>query len=192
MAAAASLARTIRITEVRPVERSNYPLTLQVALGAALSLRLIYDADRFTADAIARMIGHFTRLLGGLIADPARALSALSPLDAAERRQLIAPPADRAAWCRDRCLHELIAEQAARTPDAVALSCADEILSYAELERRANRLAHHLRARGVGPDVVVGLCAERSLGTIIGLLGILKAGGAFLPLDPTYLAERLA
>src|SRR5438445_1308843 len=192
MAAAADITRTIRITEVRPVERTNYPLTLQVALGAALSLRLIYDADRFAADAIARMVGHFTRLLGGLIADPARPLSTLSPLDAAERRQLIAPPADRAAWRRDRCLHELIAGQAARTPDAVALSCADETLSYGELERRANRLAHHLRAHGVGPDVVVGLCAERSPEMVVALLAILKAGGAYLPLDPGLPPDRLA
>ena len=192
MAAAADITRTIRITEVRPVERTNYPLTLQVALGAALSLRLIYDADRFAADAIARMVGHFTRLLGGLIADPARPLSALSPLDAAERRQLIAPPADRTAWRRDRCLHELIAEQAARTPDAPALLFQDQILSYGELERRANRLAHHLRAHGVGPDVVVGLCAERSPEMVVALLAILKAGGAYLPLDPGLPPDRLA
>src|SRR5437868_7892897 len=192
MAAAADITRTIRITEVRPVERTNYPLTLQVALGAALSLRLIYAAARFAAAAIARMVGHFPRLLGGLIADPARPLSALSPLDAAERRQLIAPPADRTAWRRDRCLHELIAEQAARTPDATALLFQDEILSYGELERRANRLAHHLRARGVGPDVVVGLCAERSPEMVVALLAILKAGGAYLPLDPGLPPDRLA
>ncbi|HEY4746913.1 MAG TPA: amino acid adenylation domain-containing protein, partial [Steroidobacteraceae bacterium] len=192
MAAAADITRTIRITEVRPVERTNYPLTLQVALGATLSLRLMYDADRFAADAIARLVGHFTRLLGGLIADPARPLSTLSPLDAAERRQLIAPPADRTAWRQDRCLHELFAAWAARTPDAVALSCADETLSYGELESRANRLAHHLRSLGVGPDVVVGLCVERSFDMVVGLLAILKAGGAYLPLDPGLPPDRLA
>src|SRR3979411_2288139 len=192
MAAAADTTRTIRITEVRPVERTNYPLTLQVALGATLSLRLMYDADRFAADAIARLVGHFTRLLGGLITDPARPLFALSPLDAAEGRQLIAPPADRTAWRQDRCLHELFAAWAARTPDAVALSCADETLSYGELESRANRLAHHLRSLGVGPDVVVGLCVERSLDMVVGLLGILKAGGAYLPLDPGLPPDRLA
>jgi amino acid adenylation domain-containing protein/non-ribosomal peptide synthase protein (TIGR01720 family) len=192
MAATAGIARTIRITEVRPVERTNYPLTLQVAQGAALSLRLIYDADRFAADAIARMVGHFTRLLGGLITDPARPLCALSPLDAAERQELIAPPADRASWRQHRCLHELFAAQAARTPDAVALTCEDETLSYGELDRRANRLAHHLRSLGVGPDVVVGLCVERSLDMVVGLIAILKAGGAYLPLDPSLPPDRLA
>src|SRR3979411_12260 len=181
MGAAWRTPRTIRITDVRPVERTNYPLTLQVALGAALSLRLIYDADRFAADAIARMVGHFPRLLGGLIADPARPLSTLSPLDATERRQLIAPLADRTAWRQHRCLHELFAAWAARTPDAVALTCADEILSYGELESRANRLAHHLRSLGVGPDVVVGLCVERSFDMVVGLLALLQPRGAHPP-----------
>ena len=91
-----------------------------------------------------------------------------------------------------RCLHELVAEQAARTPDALALIFQDHTLSYGALERRANQLAHYLRARGVGPDVVVGLCAERSIEMVVALLAILKAGGAYLPLDPTYPPDRLA
>src|SRR5207248_1834501 len=84
------------------------------------------------------------------------------------------------------CLHELFAAQAARTPDAPAVICEDRTLSYGALERRANRLAHHLRARGVGPDVVVGLSMTRSPEMVVGVLGILKAGGAYLPLDPAY------
>ena len=93
---------------------------------------------------------------------------------------------------RDRCVHELFAAQAARTPEAIALVYEDEQLSYGELERRSNQLAHHLRGLGVGPEVVVGLCVERSAAMVIGLLGILKAGGAYLPLDPSYPSERLA
>ena len=98
----------------------------------------------------------------------------------------------------DRCgcalstLPELFAAQAARTPDAIALVFEDRRLSYAELEAHANRLAHHLRGLGVGPETVVGLCVERSPEMVIGLLGILKAGGAYLPLDPGYPRERLA
>ena len=89
-------------------------------------------------------------------------------------------------------LPELFAAQAARTPEADAVVFEDERLSYGELDARANRLAHHLRALGVGPEVVVGLCVERSLEMVVGLLGILKAGGAYLPLDPDYPPERLA
>ena len=89
-------------------------------------------------------------------------------------------------------LPELFAGQAAQTPDAVALVFNDESLTYAELDARTNQLAHHLRALGVGPEVVVGLCVERSLEMLIGLLGILKAGGAYLPLDPSCPHERLA
>ena len=90
------------------------------------------------------------------------------------------------------CLHELIAEQAGETPDAVAVEFADERLTYAELDARANQLAHHLAELGVGPEVLVGICVERSLEMLVGLLGILKAGGAYVPIDPAYPAERQA
>ena len=96
-----------------------------------------------------------------------------------------------AAYPADRCVHELFAEQAARTPEAVALVFGEETLTYGQLDAGANQLAHHLQAHGVGPDTVVGLCLERSLEMVVGLLGILKAGGAYLPLDPDYPAERL-
>lgn len=92
---------------------------------------------------------------------------------------------------RDSCVHQLFEEQAARTPDAIAVEYRDQHLSYAELNRRANRLAHTLRKCGVGPDSLVGLCIPRSLEMVVGLLGILKAGGAYVPLDPSYPAERL-
>src|SRR5258708_6559380 len=93
---------------------------------------------------------------------------------------------------RDWCIHELFEEQAARRPQAVALTFEDRQLTYGELNRRANQLAHHLRALGVGPETLVGICIERSLEMAVGLLGILKAGGAYLPLDPEYPRERLA
>ncbi|MGH1557236.1 AMP-binding protein [Caulobacter segnis] len=92
----------------------------------------------------------------------------------------------------EETLHARFARQAALRPEATAVVCEGQALSYGALEARSNQLAHHLRALGVGRDVVVGLCVERSLDMVVGLLGILKAGGAYLPLDPDYPAERLA
>ncbi|HEU0146646.1 MAG TPA: amino acid adenylation domain-containing protein, partial [Bradyrhizobium sp.] len=192
MAAMAGLTETIRVSEVQPLERTNYPLTLQVTVGERLSIRLIADAERFEAEAIERLMDHLMRLLDGIIAHPQAQLSALPLLDDAEREQVVARFNATAADYPRALLHELFAAQAARTPDGVALRFEGETLSYRELDRRSNQLAHHLRGLGVGPDVVVGLCAERSFEMVIALLGILKAGGAYLPLDPGYPAERLA
>jgi amino acid adenylation domain-containing protein len=192
MSAVSELTRTIRITDVRPMERTNYPLTLQVTVGQTLSFRLISDAERFDAAAVERLVGHFTKLFQAMIADGDRPLSALPLLSEAEHRQVVSGFNDTAADYPQGLLHELVAAQAARTPDAVALGFEEWTLRYGELERRANQLAHHLRGLGVGPDVVVGLCVERSFEMVIALLGILKAGGAYLPLDPDYPAERLA
>jgi amino acid adenylation domain-containing protein len=174
------------------MERTNYPLTLQVTVGPTLSFRLICDSERFEAAAVERLIGHFMGLFQQMIADPERPLSALRLLSAAEHGQLVSAFNDTAADYAQGLLHERFAAQAERTPEAVALSFEGEMLSYGELERRANQLARHLRGLGVGPDVVVGLCVERSFEMVIALLGILKAGGAYLPLDPSYPAERLA
>lgn len=106
-------------------------------------------------------------------------------------RQLAAWNATDQPFPQDRCVHELVAAQAARTPEGTALVAAGQALSYAALNRRANRLAHYLRGLGVGPEVLVGVCLERSLELVIGLLAVLKAGGAYVPLDPGYPAERL-
>ena len=126
------------------------------------------------------------------MADPDRSIGGLSILSAAERSTILEQWNATGHAVSPSTLPELFAAQAARTPEAVAVVCADRTLSYAALEAHANRLAHHLRALGVGPETVVGLCVERSLEMVIGLLGILKAGGAYLPLDPHYPAERLA
>jgi amino acid adenylation domain-containing protein len=108
------------------------------------------------------------------------------------RQQLVAWDVIRQDYPRDMCVPQLVAKQAAVTPDAVALFAGGQMLSYRELNQRANQLAHYLQALGVGPNVLVGLCVERSLGMVVGLLGILKAGGAYVPLDPSYPTERLA
>ena len=114
-----------------------------------------------------------------------------SPLSEIERQQLGAWNAPQQNYPRDLCIPQLVAKQAAATPDAVALVAGDQVLSYRELNRRANQLAHYLRALGVGPNVLVGLCIERSPDMVVGLLGILKAGGGYVPLDPAYPSERL-
>ncbi len=111
----------------------------------------------------------------------------------AERQQLLIDWNQTAvAYPKDRCVHELIEEQAELAPEAVAVVFEDAQLTYRQLNERANQLAHHLQELGVGPDTLVAICVERSLEMVVGLLGILKAGGAYLPLDPSYPKERLA
>jgi amino acid adenylation domain-containing protein len=144
-----------------------------------------YDVDLFDAATIARLMGHFHLLLEGACADPALPLSALPLLGAGERRALLEEwNATGAAYPEDACIHTLFEAQAARTPEAVALVFEGERVTYAELDARANRLARHLAARGVGPETRVGVALERSVELLVGLLGVLKAGGAYVPLDP--------
>jgi amino acid adenylation domain-containing protein len=160
---------------------------------AELRGQLEYATDLFDASTIERLGGHFERLLEGIVAAPDARLSELPLLGEAERRQLVTEWNDTAAnYPSDKCVHDLFAAQAGLTPDAVALVYEEEELTYAELDRRSNQLAHHLRGLGVGPETIVGLCVERSVEMVVGLLGIMKAGGAYLPLDPSYPAERLA
>ena len=153
---------------------------------------LEYAADLFDAATIERLARYLVTLLGEAVADPVVPVSRLALLDAAEREQLLVEWNATAAPYPELCVHELFAQQAARTPDAPALMCGDAMMSYRELDERSNRLAHHLRTLGVGPEVVVALCLERSTEMVVGLLAILKAGGAYLPLDPSYPPERLA
>jgi amino acid adenylation domain-containing protein len=172
---------------------AQFDLTLTAAgIEEGLALSLLYAADLFDAATAERMLAHFETLLRGAAGEPRRPLSDLPVLGAAEEAQLLAwgqgdfePPAGRA-------LHERFAAQAGLSPEAVAVVSAGEQLTYRELERRANQLAHHLHGLGVGPDALVGLCQERSLDLVVGALGILKAGGAYVPLDPAYPRERLA
>jgi amino acid adenylation domain-containing protein len=137
-----------------------------------------------------RFIGHLRTLFDATLADPDRSLGALQLLTDAERQQLLVDWNDTAASYPRDCLHELIQGQADNTPDAVAVEFRGQQLTYAQLEARANQLAHYLLALGVEREVLVGICVERSLEMVIGLLGILKAGGAYVPIDPAYPAQR--
>ncbi len=133
------------------------------------------------------------RLAEALERAPATPLLGVEVLPDDERRRLLYDwNATAADYPRDKCVHDLFEEQAARTPDAVAASFEERQLTYEELDRRANQLAHRLIGLGVGPETLVGVCLERSLDLIVALLGVLKAGGAYLPLDPSYPEARLA
>ena len=175
-------------------QEGEYELILDVLeRGGTFALSIAYDAVLFDAATIARMHGHLRRLLDAIVGDPQCRVRELPLTEAEERRALIAATNDPAArFPAERCLHEWFAEQAARTPESIAAICEGELLTYEELDRRGNQLAHYLRALGVGPDTLVGLAVERSLDIVVGIVGILKAGGAYLPLDPAYPPERIA
>jgi amino acid adenylation domain-containing protein len=153
---------------------------------------LEYATDLFDASTVERMASHLAVTLEAATRTPERCVGELPLLTEWERQQLVAWNATAADYARDKCVHELFADQAARTPEAVAVIFEDSRATYGELDRRSNQLAHRLRELGVGAEVVVGLCVQRSIELVVGLLGILKAGGAYLPLDPSYPQERLA
>jgi amino acid adenylation domain-containing protein len=158
-----------------------------------LHSRFEYSTDLFEAATIARMEGHFLTLIEAIVTNPNLQLSQLPLLTAEEHRCLLEEWNATASHDPvDQCLHHVFEAQARRTPHAVALVCGDESLTYHELNRRANQVAHFLLASGIGSETLVGLCIERSLAMVIGLLGILKAGAAYLPLDPSYPEERIA
>jgi amino acid adenylation domain-containing protein len=157
-----------------------------------LSASAVYNVDLFDAATVERMLGHLGALLEGAARDPDARLGELPLLGEAERDALLAWSRARASFPRDATIHAIFARQAAATPEAIAVAFGPERLTYRELDRRANRLAHHLRARGVGPETPVGLYARRSCQMVVAALAILKAGGAYLPLDPEAPDARLA
>ncbi|MCC6177442.1 MAG: amino acid adenylation domain-containing protein, partial [Chloroflexi bacterium] len=155
--------------------------------------RIEYDSVLFDRDRVERMVGHLTVLLEGIAANPERRLSELPLLTTAERQQVLVEwNRTERSYPSDRTIPLLFEQQAARTPEAIAVVSEDRHLTYRELDERANQLAHHLHGLGVGPETLVGICCERSLELIVGLLGILKAGGAYVPMDPMHPLDRLA
>jgi amino acid adenylation domain-containing protein len=179
------------VSEVESIERSSYPLVVAVTPGRKLTLQLFFELDRFEGPAIAKTLAHLVTLLEEIAADPERRLGELSMLTAKERQQLLEWNVPETGYLNDVSIHQLFESQAASTPDATALVFRHERLTYADLNSRANRVAHRLRELGVKPEVRVGLCVERSAEMIVGLLGILKAGGVYVPLDAQHPPERL-
>ncbi len=183
---------TMRVVEI-PSGTAKYDLTLAMEESAAGFVgSLEFSSDLFDAETAERMAGHLRVLLGSVAADPDAAVGELELLPAGERRRLAEWNDTAAAFPAGRLVPELFAEQAARTPDAVAVVFGDERVSYRELDERSARLAGVLARLGVGPDVVAGVCLERSVAMVVAVLGVLRAGGAYVPLDPGHPAGRLA
>jgi amino acid adenylation domain-containing protein len=161
--------------------------------GNDIWLEAEYNTDLFDEQRITRMLGHYQTLLEAVAVDPDQCLAALPMLTATERRHLLVDwNRTEVDYPKELCVHQLFEKRVERDSDAVAVVDQDRSLSYGELNTRSNRLAHHLRGLGVGPDTLVAVCMERSLEIVIGLLAILKGGGAYVPLDPSYPADRLA
>ncbi len=175
-------------------DTAKFDLTLSMAeTDGVLEGALEYRTERFAPATVRAMVGHLRTVLEAVVADPERPISRLPLLSESERRRLLVQlNGNGTAYPRDRAVHQLFEAQVRRTPKAVAVVCGERRLSYTELNRRANRLAHHLIALGVGPEQVVGVCLGRSLEMIVTLVAILKAGGAYLPLDPDCPRARLS
>lgn len=157
-----------------------------------LLLRVEYDSDLFEAATIDRALGHFDMLLAGIAAHPEKRISEFPLLTSQERQQLLVEwNATEADYPRDLCLHELIARQARQSPDRIATLCGTRQMTYGDLHRRSNQLARYLQKHGVGPDVLVGLMVSRSSDLPVAILGVLKAGGTYVPLDPIYPKDRI-
>ncbi|HEX7243484.1 MAG TPA: amino acid adenylation domain-containing protein, partial [Longimicrobiaceae bacterium] len=186
----------VRVRDFRrasPTEGLGYALVLEVVPAEGVELRLAYDEARFDAESARRLLGHLRTLLEALSGDlelPAAELPLLAP---AERARVVEEWSGTGAEIPvEAPLHRLFERRAETSPGAVAVSSGERSLTYAELDRRADRLARALAALGVGPEVPVALCLERSEEMVVAVLGVLKAGGAYVPLDPAYPAGRLA
>ncbi len=154
--------------------------------------QVVYSTDLFDQSTITRMLGHFQILLESIVINPKQRISDLALLTEGERQQLLIDWNDtKKAYPNSKCFHQLFEAQVEKSPDAIALVFGNQQLSYKELNIRSNQLAHYLKKRGVETETLVGICVERSPEMIIAILGIFKAGGAYLPLDPSYPQERL-
>ncbi|CAJ3338123.1 non-ribosomal peptide synthetase [Burkholderia pseudomallei] len=184
---------TIRAVET-PLQTAQFELTLSLReAGDDIVGHLNYASALFDESTVRRYVTYWCRLLEGMTAGAAdQTIVGLPLLDEAERKQVVyAWNATERDYPIEQCIHQLFEAQVDRKPEAIALTFEGQRLSYAELNARANRLAHYLQGRGVGPGRLVALCAERGIEMVVGLLAILKAGGAYVPLDPAYASDRL-
>lgn len=183
----------LAVEDVNVSESTNYPLIAVAAPGPELLVKIGYQHNCFDEQTVQRMLGHFQNLLEQIATRPEQRVDELQLLSDAEREQILVDwNATRTSYDRDSCIHQLFEAQVERTPDAVALSFQDRQLTYRELNARANQLARHLRRFGVGPETLVAICMEHSAEMVVAVLGVLKAGGAYLPLDHAYPNERLS
>lgn len=179
------------LLDVSITEQTHYPLTLFAVAKECLEFKVLYDVQRFSEGAIARLLGHLQVALSSIVDAPHATIESLSILSEQERQQLLAYGNGPETKLSKRCVQDAIAQKAIKTPDATAIIFEGEKTTYQQLNVRANQLAHYLKQRGIAPGTLIGLCVERSVEMIVGLLGILKAGCAYVPLDPTYPTARL-
>lgn len=185
--------------EVELHELTNFPITLAAYDGKALSFKIEFDRNRFEDSAIVRMLGHLRRVLEAMAENPAALIRDVQIVTDTEREQLVHDfnlpsqlKSDSITADGTICLHNLFERQVLRSPESVALTCDGESLTYAELNAQANRLARRLVKHGIKPDTLVGLCLDRTNKLVVAILAILKSGGAYLPIDLAYPADRLA
>ena len=172
---------------------SKFDLTLALRETAqGLQGFVEYNTDLFTAETIDRLMGHYQQLLRAIAANPERRLSELSLLTPIEQHLLVQWNKTQVEYPRDFCIHQLFEVQVDRSPNAIAVVFAEQTLTYSELNTQANQLARYLQAQGIAPEMRVGICLERSIHLLVAVLGILKAGAAYVPLDPNYPTERLS
>jgi amino acid adenylation domain-containing protein len=172
---------------------AKFDLSLYVGeTSEGLRLTFEYNTDIFNATTVARIAGHLETLLLGIFSNPDERLANLPLLTEPEGQRLLVDWNQTQVDYPRRCINELFEEQARVDPTAIAVVCDEEQISFVELDRRANQLAHYLQKRGIGPEVLVAICVERSVEMVVAMLGVLKAGGAFVPVDPSYPAERVA
>ncbi len=188
----AGVASSLEIEPGPAFRRTNYPLTFAISPGPQIGIEVAFDAGRFDAGSIKRLVGQFQTLLEGIIAKPKSAIDQLPLLTEAEEHQLFVEwNATQAPEPAERAIQRLFENQVERTPEAIAVQEGSRSLTYAELNEAANRLAHFLKQTGVTPGTLVGISLERSSEMVVAILGVLKAGAAYLPLDPAYPEERL-
>ncbi len=184
---------TVTLTQALDNDTAKFDLNvIAIPKPSGLTLRWEYNSDIFDRETISALAEHYRRLLESILDEPDRRISRLSLMGETERRRILDLRGAQRPYERDGNVPALFARQAASTPHATALETEQAALTYAELEERANRLANHLRALGVGPETTVGLALERSAEMVVAILGILKAGGAYVPLDASYPRERLS
>ncbi|WP_296188800.1 non-ribosomal peptide synthase/polyketide synthase [Pseudomonas sp. UBA1879] len=181
----------VNIGTVELSDKTHYPLSLAVVAGERAHIHVNYHSNLFSAEQIDRLCGHFQALLDGICRFPDACIGDLSMLTARDVSELHAWNTPPFSPYEDRPIHELIADHARLRPDSIALVHGEQRLTYAEFDRRANRLAHALRARGIGTEVRVAIAMERGVDLWVSFMAVLKAGGAYIPLDPDYPTERL-
>src|SRR5262249_50847166 len=183
---------SVEIRDVRFVEQTNYPLTVEVMTGEELLIRIMFDRSRFDPSAIEQVLGHLRTLLTGIADDPCRLIRDLSLLTGEERhRMLVDWNTTAKEYASDRVIPELFEEQARLTPEKIALIFEALAVTYQELNNRSNALARRLIGLGAGPETPVGICLDRSIEMVVAILAVLKSGSAYVPLDSSYPQPRL-